>query len=103
MNELARICDQIARSLDDEARPGLTLISWETTMACSSTGEQIETLMAMDAPRAEFFRTSPGRQPSSYTSSWGARCSLRPTDWRLLWHWSRVLCARPRRTMSRSS
>jgi purine nucleosidase len=36
--------------------PGLTLISWETTMAHAFTAEQVETLMAMDSPRAEFFR-----------------------------------------------
>ena len=39
-----------------EAWPGLTLISWETTVAHAFTAKQVKTLMAMDSPRAEFFR-----------------------------------------------
>ena len=36
--------------------PGLTLISWETTIAHALTTDMVEMLMAMDSPRAEFFR-----------------------------------------------
>jgi len=48
--------DPEAAAIVFEAWPGLTLISWETTMAHVLTAEQVETLMAMDSPRAEFFR-----------------------------------------------
>ncbi|NIM95800.1 MAG: nucleoside hydrolase [Anaerolineales bacterium] len=39
-----------------DAWPGLTLISWETTVHHGFTVEQVEILMAMDSPRGEFFR-----------------------------------------------
>jgi purine nucleosidase len=39
-----------------DAWPGLTLISWETTLAHAFNAEQVEKLMAMDSRRAEFFR-----------------------------------------------
>ncbi len=48
--------DPEAAAIVFDAWPGLTLISWETTMAHGFTAEQVETLMAMDSPRAEFFR-----------------------------------------------
>ena len=48
--------DPEAAAIVFDAWPGLTLISWETTMAHGFTIEQIETLMAIDSPRAEFFR-----------------------------------------------
>ena len=48
--------DPEAAAIVFDAWPGLTLISWETTMAHGFTAEQAETLMAMDSPRAEFFR-----------------------------------------------
>jgi purine nucleosidase len=38
------------------AWPGLTLISWETTLAYGLAPEQITTLTSFDSPRAEFFR-----------------------------------------------
>ena len=36
--------------------PGLTLISWETTMAHALTRRQIEALKSIASPRADFFR-----------------------------------------------
>ena len=48
--------DPEAAAIVFDAWPGLTLISWETTMAHPFAAEQVETLMAMDSPRAEFFR-----------------------------------------------
>jgi purine nucleosidase len=48
--------DPEAAAIVFDAWPGLTLISWETTMDHCLTAEQVETLMAMDSPRAEFFR-----------------------------------------------
>jgi inosine-uridine nucleoside N-ribohydrolase len=39
-----------------DAWTGLALISWETTLAHAFTAEQVEMLMAMDSPSAEFFR-----------------------------------------------
>jgi purine nucleosidase len=48
--------DPEAAAIVFDAWPGLTLISWETTMAHGFTAEQVETLMAIDSPRAAFFR-----------------------------------------------
>ena len=48
--------DPEAAAIVFDAWPGLTLVSWETTMAHGFSAEQVETLMAIDSPRAEFFR-----------------------------------------------
>jgi purine nucleosidase len=48
--------DPEAAAIVFDAWPGLTLISWETTMAHGFAAEQVETLMAIDSARAEFFR-----------------------------------------------
>jgi purine nucleosidase len=48
--------DPEAAAIVFDAWSGLTLISWETTMDHCLTAEQVETLVAMDSPRAEFFR-----------------------------------------------
>jgi purine nucleosidase len=48
--------DPEAAAIVFDAWPGLTLISWETTLAHGFTAEQVEMLMAVDSPRAEFFR-----------------------------------------------
>jgi len=48
--------DPEAAAIVFDAWPGLTLVSWETTMAHGLSAEQVETLMAIDSPRAEFFR-----------------------------------------------
>ncbi|MGD9030813.1 MAG: nucleoside hydrolase [Anaerolineae bacterium] len=48
--------DPKAAAVVFDAWPGLTLVSWETTMAHGFSAAQIEALMAIDSPRAEFFR-----------------------------------------------
>jgi purine nucleosidase len=48
--------DPEATAIVFDAWPGLTLISWETLLDHPLTAEQVETLMAIDSPRAEFFR-----------------------------------------------
>ena len=48
--------DPEATAIVLDAWPELTLISWETTTAHGFTSGQVETLMAVDSPRAEFFR-----------------------------------------------
>jgi len=54
--EFNAYADPEAAAIVFDAWPGLTLISWETTMEHGFTAEQIETLWAVDSPRAEFFR-----------------------------------------------
>jgi purine nucleosidase len=48
--------DPEAAAIVFDAWPGLTLVSWETTLAHGFSVEQIDALMAADSPRAEFFR-----------------------------------------------
>lgn len=48
--------DPEAAAIVFDAWPGLTLVSWETTLAHGLTLKQVETLMAVDSPRAAFFR-----------------------------------------------
>jgi purine nucleosidase len=48
--------DPEAAAIVFDAWPGLTLVSWETTVDHGLTAEQVETLMGIDSPRAEFFR-----------------------------------------------
>jgi purine nucleosidase len=48
--------DPEAAAIVFDAWPGLTLVSWETTLAHGFTAEQVEMLGAVDSPRAEFFR-----------------------------------------------
>jgi purine nucleosidase len=48
--------DPEAAAIVFDAWPRLTLVSWETTLAHGLATAQVETLMAIDSPRAEFFR-----------------------------------------------
>lgn len=48
--------DPEAAAVVFDAWPGLTLVSWETTLAHGLAAEQVEALLAVDSPRAEFFR-----------------------------------------------
>ena len=48
--------DPEAAAVVFDAWPGLTLLSWETTMDHGFTAGQIAALSAVDSPRAEFFR-----------------------------------------------
>ncbi len=54
--EFNAYADPEAAAIVFDAWSGLTLISWETTMDHCLAAEQIEMLMAIDSPRAEFFR-----------------------------------------------
>jgi purine nucleosidase len=53
--------DPEAAAIVFEAWKGLTLVSWETTMAYCFNSVQVEELLAMNTPRAEFFRRITGR------------------------------------------
>jgi inosine-uridine nucleoside N-ribohydrolase len=99
--EFNAYCDPEAAAIVFDAWSGLTLISYKTILDHYLMAEQVETLMAIDSPHAKFFRhiswgrfeflrQSSGRQPL-------------PDPWPLPWRWSRILCARPKRTISRSS
>jgi purine nucleosidase len=48
--------DPEATAIVFDAWAGLTLVSWETILDHGLTAEQVETLMAIDSPRAGFFR-----------------------------------------------
>jgi purine nucleosidase len=48
--------DPEAAAIVLDAWPGLALVSWETTLDHGFTPAQVEALMAVDSPRAEFFR-----------------------------------------------
>lgn len=48
--------DPEAAAIVFDAWPGLTLVSWETTLAHGLSPDRVEALMALDSPRAEFFR-----------------------------------------------
>jgi len=54
--EFNAYADPEAAAVVFDAWPGLTLVSWETTMAHSLSAGQVEVLLAVDSPRAEFFR-----------------------------------------------
>jgi len=48
--------DPEAAAVVFNAWPGLTLVSWETTMAHGFSAEQVEVLLSGDSPCTEFFR-----------------------------------------------
>ncbi len=48
--------DPEAAAIVFDTWPGLSLISWETTMDYGLTAEQVEELMSYNTPRSEFFR-----------------------------------------------
>lgn len=48
--------DPEAAAIVFEAWPKFTLVSWETTVAHPFGAEKVEAMLAMDSPRAEFFR-----------------------------------------------
>lgn len=48
--------DPEAAAIVLDAWPGLTLISWETTLEHGFSADQVDALMNVDSPRAEFFR-----------------------------------------------
>ena len=48
--------DPEAAAIVFDAWPGLTLVSWEAALDHGLSAEQVDALMAIDSPRAEFFR-----------------------------------------------
>jgi purine nucleosidase len=52
--------DPEAAAVVFDAWPGLTLVAWEPIMDHYLTAEQMETLVTIDSPRAEFFRRISG-------------------------------------------
>jgi purine nucleosidase len=70
--------DPEAAAIVFDAWPGMTLISWETTMAHGLAAEQVETLMAMNSPRADFFRRITRRTLESVHHALGRHELLAP-------------------------
>jgi purine nucleosidase len=70
--------DPKAAAVVFDAWPGLTLVSWETTMAHGLSAEQVEALMAVDSPRAEFFRRITRRTIEFYHRFAGRQDLLMP-------------------------
>jgi purine nucleosidase len=54
--EFNAYADPEAAAVVFDAWPGLTLVSWETTMAHGFSAERVEVLLSGDSPRTEFFR-----------------------------------------------
>jgi len=70
--------DPEAAAIVFDAWPGLTLVSWETTMAHGLPAKQLERLMAVDSPRAEFFRRITRRTIEFVHQSLGRRALYAP-------------------------
>jgi purine nucleosidase len=58
--------------------PGLTLASWETTMGHAFSAEQVDVLLGMDSPRAEFFRRITNRSIGVLEQIMGHRTLMEP-------------------------
>ena len=54
--EFNTYADPEAAAIVFDAWKGMTLLSWETTVAHVFNAEQVDALMAVDSPRGEFFR-----------------------------------------------
>jgi purine nucleosidase len=76
--EFNAYADPEAAAIVFDAWPGLTLISWETTMDHGFTAEQIEALWAVDSPRAEFFRRITRRTVGALEQILGRKVLLTP-------------------------
>jgi len=76
--EFNAYADPEAAAIVFDAWPGLTLISWETTMAHGFTAEQIEVLLSLDSPRAEFFRRISQRTIALIQQILGRKMLLEP-------------------------
>jgi purine nucleosidase len=70
--------DPEAAAIVFDAWPGLTLISWETTMAYGFRAEQVEALTAIDSPRAEFFRRTTRRTIAAIQQLLGYKVLFEP-------------------------
>jgi purine nucleosidase len=58
--------------------PGLALASWETTMDHGFSAEQVDALLAVDSPRAEFFRRITRRSIEVIQQILGRKTMLQP-------------------------
>ena len=76
--EFNMYADPEAAAIVLDAWPGLTLVSWETTMAHGFSAEQVEALLAVDSPRAEFFRRTSKRTMNMLEQIMGDRTLLEP-------------------------
>jgi purine nucleosidase len=76
--EFNAYADPEAAAIVFDAWPGLTLISWETTMAHGFTAEQVEVLLSLDSPRAEFFRRISQRTIALIQQILGRKMLLEP-------------------------
>jgi purine nucleosidase len=70
--------DPEAAAVVFDAWPGLALLSWETTTDHSFTAEQIEALLVVDSPRAEFFRRISSRSIGMLEQIFGRKTLLEP-------------------------
>jgi purine nucleosidase len=76
--EFNAYADPEAAAVVFDAWPGLTLVSWETTMAHGFSAEQVEVLLSVDSPRAEFFRRITLRSIGVLEQMLGHRALLAP-------------------------
>jgi purine nucleosidase len=70
--------DPEAAAIVFDAWPQVTLFSWETTLSHGLTAEQVAALMAVESPRAEFFRRITGRTIEFLHREMGRRDFLAP-------------------------
>jgi purine nucleosidase len=70
--------DPEAAAIVFDAWPGLTLVSWEPTLAHGLAAEQVDALLAVDSPRAEFFRRITGHSIAVLEQILGRRTLMEP-------------------------
>jgi purine nucleosidase len=78
--EFNAYADPEAAAIVFDAWPGLTLVSWETTLGHGFTAEQIDVLMAIDSPRAEFFQRITRHALEMTQRSLGVRALYAPDE-----------------------
>jgi len=76
--EFNAYADPEATAIVFDAWPGLTLVSWETTMAHGFSAEQVKALLSVDSPRAEFFRRTTQRTINMLEQILGHKTLLEP-------------------------
>jgi purine nucleosidase len=70
--------DPEAAAIVFEAWPGLTMVAWEPTVAHGFSAEQVEFLLSVDSPRAEFFRRISLQSINTYKQTPGRKPLLEP-------------------------
>jgi purine nucleosidase len=76
--EFNAYADPEAAAIVLEAWPGLDLVPWETALAYPFTSDQVDALMAVDSPRAEFFRRITPLALENTQRSFGVRALYAP-------------------------